>query len=81
MQSLNSVKVTLGEYPKLVGSGQSFSFLRLIYTIGVSPKKGAPETFGNVISSYSTGIRSEDIVLFARKFPIWDLDINNPVKL
>ena len=64
--------------------------------IDVSPKKEASETFAiDVIFclahcgvKYSTEIRSEDIVLFARKLPIWacqmfihDLNINNPVKL
>ena len=60
----------------------------------MSPKKGASETFGTDVlfgslqRHYSTEIRSEDIILFTRKFPIWtcqtfihDLDINNRVKL
>ena len=49
-----------------------------MFNEGVSPKKGASETFGidviflfgSLQRYYSTEIRSEDIVLFAREVPI-----------
>ena len=63
-------------------------------TIGVSPMIWESETFGIDVIFFIAAlllngyIRYEDIVLFARKSPIWacqmfihDPDINNPVKL